>query len=66
MSSTTKDYYSIEDINKLTDGICCRDLFAVHVNAVSLMANFDNLCVLIERLNFHDIICVSETRLKND
>ena len=66
MSSLTEDYYSTEDINKLTDGICCRDLFAVHVNAVSLLKNFDNIAILIEKMKFPNIICVSETRLKDN
>ena len=62
---TTTKYSDIEEINKLAQNHI-NDVFIVHMNAVSLVANFDKITLFLEKISFPDIICVSETRLKDE
>ena len=64
--TTKKDYFSPEDVSQLVSGGSKNDLSMIHLNAVSLLANFDTISHFVEGLNFPDIICISETRLKNE
>ena len=53
------NFLSLKEVN---------DLFALHLNAVSLVANFDEIHSLIMTKTKHspDIVCISETRLKDE
>ena len=65
---SNEEYYSTDDINLKFDRSNSDDIFILHVNAVSLVANFDELSRLIfDKIDCAPhIICVSETRLKNE
>ena len=58
-------YFDIDNVTNLTKEYI-NDIFIVHLNAVSLVANFDKICLFLENIRFPDIICISETRLKNE
>ena len=62
------NYFSLKNLNEvlLTKGE--GDLFVMHINAVSLVAYFDEIESLISAKisTLPDILCVSETRFKND
>ena len=59
---------SIEELNELLEKKGVGDIFVMHINAVSLVAHFDDIESLITAKSFAppDILCVSETRFKNE
>ena len=59
-------YHCPENVSKLIKEGKDKDISVIHLNAVSLVANFDTISNFLEGLNFPDVICISETRLKND
>ena len=58
-------YHSIESMNKIQNRNA-GDISIVHVNARSLVLNFDSIVSFLEKVNLPEIICVSETRLKDN
>ena len=62
------DYHSIGDLNSLLSKKGEGDLFALHMNAVSLVSHFDEIDSLINAKTSisPDILCISETRLKDE
>ena len=54
---TQQNYYSLDYVDGLIEGKSLNDFFIVHLNAVSLIANFDNITNFLEKLDFPDIIC---------
>ena len=64
--SIDHNYFNLDDAIFSDTREKASDLFIIHLNAVSLTAHFDNIANFLENINFPDIICVSETRLKKD
>ena len=71
LTSTSMDsedqtmYHTIESMNKLQNKNL-GDISIVHINARSLVLNFDSIISFLEKANLPEIICVSETRLKDN
>ena len=63
----SKSYTSFNDLNFLLKEKRKGDLFALHLNAVSLVAHYDEIESLIDsRITVSpDILCISETRFKD-
>ena len=61
-------HYGLEELNDFLRNKQENDLFALHLNAVSLVSNFDEIRSLISAKTecLPDIICISETRLKDN
>ena len=57
-------YHNIESVNKIQNKNL-GDISIVHINSRSLVLNFDSIISFLEKVKFPEIICVSETRLKN-
>ena len=57
-------YHTIDGMNKLQNKNL-GDISIVHLNARSLILNFDSIISFLEKANLPEIICVSETRLKD-
>ena len=57
-------YHSVEGMNKVQNKNL-GDVSIVHLNSRSLVLNFDSIISFLEKANLPEIICVSETRLKN-
>ena len=70
LANTTQNphtYSSVEDLNCLLQSKNLRDIFIVHINSVSLNANFDSIASFIDKLKQHpDVICITESRLHDD
>ena len=67
LNTSYQSYHSIEDVTNLRNyAKNINDIFIVHLNAVSLTANFDDILSFLEQLKFPDVICISETRLRDD
>ena len=68
-SSTNLDSYAnIDDLNSILKTKTVGDILIAHINSVSLQAHFDSISSLINN-KMHkppDVICFSETRLKDD
>ena len=62
----SENYLCLEDVKTICIDKQECDISIVHINAVSLVANFDNIACFLENINFPDVICISETRLKNE
>ena len=63
-SSISNSYHSISDLNSILNGKGEGDLFVMHLNAVSLVAHYDEIESLISaKISVTpDILCISETR----
>ena len=64
----TNQYHSLNNLNELLSRKKKNDLFAMHLNTVSLVPHFDDISSLISakcKVN-PDILCISETRFKDD
>ena len=59
-------YFDLDDTKCLFTNKSTSDISVVHLNAVSLIANFDSITLFLEKLNLPDAICISETRLRNE
>ena len=58
---------SFYDTPSLIPRLNSNELFLLHINTQSLRKNFDDLVNLISQFTvLHDIICITETRLKNN
>ena len=65
-SETADLYLSLDNLNAVLRKKSANDIFVIHYNAVSWVKNFDSLISLFDRMTHQpDIICVSETRLKD-
>ena len=62
-----KPYVSVSDIDSKLDSLQENNLFALHLNIVSLVKNIDQVKSLITQMNTRPhIICLTETRLKDE
>ena len=65
-SETADLYMNLDNLNAVLQTKSAHDLFVIHFNAVSWVKNFDSFTSLFDRMTRHpDIICVTETRLKD-
>ena len=55
MSEPVK-YFDIDETNDLFSKKNNGDISIIHLNAVSLVANFDSIIIFLENLNFPDIV----------
>ena len=62
-SEDQSSYYSVEGMSKIQNKNL-GDISIVHVNARSLVLNFDSIISFLEKANLPEIICISETRLQ--
>ena len=59
--------YSYYDTPSLIPRLNSNELFLLHIKIGSLQKNFDDLVNLISQFTvLHDIICITETQLKNN
>ena len=63
-SEDQSSYYSVEGMSKIQNKNL-GDISIVHVNARSLVLNFDSIISFLEKANLPEIICISETRLRD-
>ena len=65
-TETADLYISMDNLNSVLRGKLDKDIFIVHFNAVSWVKNFDSFMSLFDQMNHSpDLICVSETKLKD-
>ena len=65
-TETADLYLSMDNLNSVLREKSNKDIFIVHFNAVSWVKNFDSFMSLFDQMNHSpDLICVSETRLKD-
>jgi len=66
--NTLPQYHSIEGLNYSLSKLSDNDFFALHLNAVSLVSNFDEIHSFISAkcATSPDILCLSETRFKDE
>ena len=65
--SSSYQHHTLDELNQLLADKGESDFFALHINAVSLVANYDEINSLISAKTkcFPDILCISESRLKD-
>ena len=65
-TETADLYLSLDNLNAVLGEKAANDIFVIHFNAVSWVKNFDSFTSLFDRMTHcPDIICVSETKLKD-
>ena len=66
--SPSFQHFSLNQLNSMLKDKKPNDFFALHINAVSLVANFDEIHSLISAKSacLPDVLCISESRLKDD